>query len=169
MSGSWQTQHVSYRLVALLAGVVITGCTSVTAPESTMVVATTVPAPTVEIPESRLSPFCQSMAELSAKLDDPDVDASAVILETYRSVRDEVPAEIRDDFEAVLNSLGSDTTETDNDDSVAPNAPPQAGGDAVSEEYLQPDTPAGRLNAYIEQTCWGIDNNPGPPGTAPNN
>ncbi len=167
MSGPWQTQHVSYRLVVLLAGVVITGCTSVTAPESTMVAATTVPAPTVEIPESRLSPFCQAMAELSAKLDDPEVDAAAAILETYRSVRDEVPAEIRDDFEAVLDSLDDDMTQPQ--DTVAPNAPPQAGEDGFSEEYLQPDTPAGRLNAYIEQTCWGIDNNPGPPGTAPNN
>lgn len=144
-----------------------------------------VPSGTVAIPVQRLSPFCQALIDLSERLEtDPPDDPEALILETYLEVADDVPAEIADDFGAVLaglqgrplpavtpdsvppSSTGADSTDppvTDPaDGSVLP--PADAGFD---EGRFNSDTPSQRLNDYVTFVCRDSDNNPGPAATQP--
>ncbi len=60
----------------------------------------------VTVPPERLTPFCQAMIDLTDRVrsGDDSVDES-VIVETYRSIVDEVPVEIASDFAAVLSAL----------------------------------------------------------------
>jgi hypothetical protein len=46
-------------------------------------------------------------------------------------------------------------------------APPAEGETFLEEGYLPDETPAQRVNAYIDFTCRNSQNNPGPPATPP--
>ncbi len=46
-------------------------------------------------------------------------------------------------------------------------APPEEGETFLEEGYLPDETPAQRVNAYIDAACRNTQNNPGPPATQP--
>lgn len=120
------------------------------------------------------TPFCEAMVDLSNRLiSDPPADPTALVVETYERIVDDVPPEIRQDFLAVLAGLqatGEAPAETSvpaaTDDTVPP---PSVGSieDFADEGYLPDDDPALRLTAYVDATCRGTQNNPGPAATQP--
>jgi hypothetical protein len=177
--------------VAALA-VVGTGCTPFGASESVDdgPAPAEQPAATVTIPPIRLTPFCQAMIDLAERLEsDPPDDVGAEILATYESIVDEVPDAIRVDFDAVLADLRGrpvPAVTDQNDDAAVASGPTttfDAGppvtdetgatlpvGDPFFDEGYDPeDTPALRLNAYVDFECRDVANNPGPPATQPLN
>ncbi len=168
--------------------------------------------PTVTAPAERGTPFCETMIEISDRVTtDPPADITAFVIESYEAILEDVPAEIRPDFEYVLADLRGDplpdlpeptapptadappttapdaTATTDVDTSDAGTAPttdaagaPTTGGTSpaggsvpgstqpvVDEFFLPNATPAERLSDYVDFTCRGRLNNPGPPATAP--
>jgi len=84
-------------------------------------------APTVTVPPSRLTPFCQAMIDLADRLEtDQSADAGELILETYLSIVDEVPDEIEEDFLVVVARLQRDELPdlaTTTNASTGPSAP----------------------------------------------
>lgn len=133
-------------------------------------------AATVVVPEERSTPFCSAMTDLSDRLEnDPPDDVSAAIVEVYRDLVDDVPDAIRDDFAAVLADLDGQAVATATTTSVPTGSAPVASvpsssepDDPLSDEGFSPDdTPAGRVNAYVDFVCRGVVNNPGPPDTQP--
>lgn len=147
----------------------------------------------VTIPATRLTPFCQAMIDLGTELEtDPPADEGARIVEVYESIVDDVPAEIRDDFLAVLASLqtgepvvtaapstastaASTTAPTTAapsgtataDDSGSDGSTPNSSVAPVEEGYSPDDSPALRLNLWIQTNCRSTQNNPGPAATQP--
>lgn len=156
----------------------------------------------VTVPQERSTPFCEAMIDVADRLvTDPPDDVGAFIIETYESVLDDVPAEIRPDFDYVLADLKGeplpplpdpivrettvppptvDPASTTEPVATPPPTPPpvtDATGSVVGtapttepgvDEFNRPDdTPAERLNDYVDFTCRGTLNNPGPPPTAP--
>ena len=135
------------------------------------------PVASVVIPTERLSPFCQAMIDLTDRVRSGDVVDDAEIVETYRSISADVPAEIADDFSMVLQALETGAP--------APTDPPRAtietllvpetsgpntsvpAGVAVDERFVRDGSPADRINSYVAFTCRDSDNNPGPPPTQP--
>jgi hypothetical protein len=178
--------------VAVVIGLAAsTACTdglpSSGAPDATEPVAEVVAATVVPPPE-RTTPFCTAMTELSDRLDDdPPDDVAAEILEVYRGIVDEVPDVIRDDFLAVIADLAdegvtgttdtgttevgtTDTGTTDVGTTGRASTPPVSSvpDDPLPDEGFGPDdTPAGRVNSYVDFVCRGVVNNPGPPDTQP--
>jgi hypothetical protein len=164
-------------LVAVCGATVIVGCSSDDAatPDSTL--ADDRPRLTVAVPPERLTPFCQGIAELDARLAElpAGADTAEVIIDAYSSIVDEVPAEIRDDFLTVLAALqegtteaaaGTSTTSTSVSSTITPAAPGTTLED-FEEGYTPDDSPALRLNAYVQFACRDGQNNPGPPDTQP--
>lgn len=166
-----------------MAGAVLAGCTPFgdSSEEDEDDAPGELPTATVTIPPVRLTPFCQAMIDLAERLEnDPPGDVTAAIIETYESIDAEVPAEIREDFDAVLADLRGeptpdpsipDATTTTFDpgppvtDETGATLPP---GDPFFDEGYEPeDTPALRLNAYVAFECRDVANNPGPPPTQP--
>lgn len=140
------------------------------------------PEATVTIPAARTTPFCQAMIDLADRLEsDPPDDARSVIVETYESIGADVPDVIRQDFDAVLADLRANRVPTpDPDDSAVattfdpgPPVTDERGatlppGDPFFDEGYDPeDTPALRLNAFVDFECRDVANNPGPPPTQP--
>lgn len=121
------------------------------------------------------------MIDLGDRLEqDPPDDIEAEIIETYEEIADEVPAAIREDFDAVLAELRGEASPTataaDTPTTTRTPAPPQTDasgaslppGDAFFDEGYDPDDdPALRLNAYVDFECRDVANNPGPPATQP--
>ena len=151
-----------------------------------------VPSGTVAIPPERLTPFCQTMIDLSGTLEtDPPADVDALIIETYTELADQVPVEISNQFNAVLAGLKGEplpviepvgepeisqpsttiesavgTTALSGDSQPSGSSFPE--GDAFFDEgYLPGDDPAERLNAYVDLVCRDNQNNPGPPASQP--
>ncbi len=132
----------------------------------------------VTIPAERQTPFCAALIDLNDRIvTDTDIDAEALIVETYRSILPEVPPEIADDFLAVLTELETgvppptappvtrpDVTITT--DPVTGEAIAQ-GPDDTTEYFFPSTTPAQRVNDYVEFACRDAANNPGPQATAP--
>lgn len=144
----------------------------------------TEPPATVTIPPVRLTPFCQAMIELADQLEtDPPDDVAAAIIEVYESIDAEVPDAIRTDFDAVLADLRGEAVPVPSTDPSAvastttldpgPPVTNAAGstlppGDPYFEEGYDPDdSPALRVNAYVDFECRDVANNPGPPPTQP--
>jgi hypothetical protein len=180
--------------VALVAAVALTGCISDdTTDDADGSAAAGDDAPTFEVtvPATRLTPFCQAMNELADELlSDETVDGAALIVETYRSIIDDVPDVIASDFAAVLAALEDGAppptdptivTTTSLPPAPGGSAPPTAvpvtdasgstipsEGDAFFDEGYGPGTsPAERVNEYVGFACRGTENNPGPPATQP--
>ena len=166
-------------VVAALGVVVIGGCTQTGTPDADDTaesVEETAPI-SVTIPAVRTSPFCAAMIELNGRLlADRDVDAEALIVETYRAVLGDVPDEIEDDFRAVLTELETGVPAPTSPPVTRPDLPPAtdpetgvtlvAPGDTL--EYFFPSpTPAERVNDYVAFACQDVTNNPGPPPTVP--
>ena len=180
--------------VALLASCVSDGSEPASDPDEQ---AETVTGVTVAIPAERLSPFCQAMTDLTDRIRSGDDVGDDLIVSTYRSIRDDVPAEIADDFALVLQALETGAPaptdppratvqtvprpETTPPSSVQPATspvPPSStpadtdetsvpGSVVVDERFNRDDTPADRINSYVSFTCRAADNNPGPPATQP--
>ena len=173
----------------VLASVAIAGCTSFgsSSDEDDGVAPAEQPAATVTIPPTRLTPFCQAMIDLADQLEnDPPDDIEAEIIETYEGIVDEVPEAIRGDFDAVLADLRgqpvpatSDPTADAAEEAPATTFDPgppvtdetgatvPAGDPFFDEGYDPEETPALRLNAYVDFECRDVANNPGPPPTQP--
>jgi hypothetical protein len=121
---------------------------------------------TVPVPPERLSPFCQAIADLQQRLDEagPDDDTGELIIDTYSSVVDEVPPEIRDDFLSVLAALqaGGPPSTTTSPVSIASTTI-----EDFEEGYTPDESAALRVNSYIQFTCRDSGNNPGPSETQP--
>ncbi len=138
----------------------------------------------VTVPAERLTPFCQAMIDLTERIRSGEVDES-LIVDTYRSIVEDVPAEIGSDFRAVLAALESggppptdpppDTIETvpttlADDRPDATGGPPTtdtAGEVLVDEGFASGTSPAERINNYVTFSCRDTQNNPGPPPTQP--
>ncbi len=87
---------------------------------------------TVAVPIDRLSPFCESMIELGDRLaSDPPEDETAFIIDTYRAITPEVPAEIANDFAAVLARLEGRPIPTVDPDDTTPLTVPAPAADAT--------------------------------------
>lgn len=138
---------------------------------------------TVSVPAERSSPFCEGIAELNSLLNSTDGEPMGpIIVEAYTELLPVVPAEIADDFAAVLAALQSGTTTTSTTTSTsstssttstttATESTLSGGSTSVPEfeEGLAPDDdPAARINAYVQFACTDVENNPGPPATEPN-
>lgn len=183
---SVRPRATSRRLVPLVLFVTtatVTGCTpgATSSGEDDDSSAAEAPAATVTIPPVRLTPFCQAMIDLADRLEeDPPDDVEAEIIATYEQIEDEVPAEIRDDFDAVLADLRGEAPPLppSTTDDVTTDVPPVATstdpsdgappGDPFFDEGYEPaDDPAVRLGAYVDLVCRDVANNPGPPPTQP--
>lgn len=169
-------------LVALCAGTVLMACvpngSDDSGPEEQPV---EVPSISVTVPEVRLTPFCETMIELSDELRSGEVDdADTLIIETYRAIQPEVPLELVRDFDLVLRALeAGDPPPTDPPaesptlTSVPALTVVEGSGPEVTivdsvDEGFDPDTsPAERINSYVAFSCRGTGNNPGPPATQP--
>lgn len=132
------------------------------------------PAATVTVPPARSTPFCQAMIDLGDRLEnDPPDDPVAVIIETYAGIQDEVPAAIREDFDAVLAELrDEDVSPSATSDAAAATTSAVSTASTISatffeEGYDPDDDPALRLNAFVDFECRDVANNPGPPATQP--
>jgi hypothetical protein len=91
---------------ALVAAVALTACVSNGRTGGDDADAEDAPTFTVTVPAERLTPFCTVMNTLSEELLSGEVvDATALIVETYRSLVDDVPPVIASDFAAVLAAL----------------------------------------------------------------
>lgn len=106
------------------------------------------------------SPFCQAMLEIGTvegdglvRDDDPDSATSDLddLVALYVDVASDVPAEIRPDFDVVLERL------------VA-----AANGEEVADPERAEES-AIELAAFIERQCRGTSINPLPPPTVPGN
>lgn len=88
--------------VALLSGCVFDGSEPTEASD-----AETDPEPDilVEVPPERLSPFCVAMTDLTDRVRAGEEVTTDEIVDTYRSIVDDVPAVIADDFGLVLEAL----------------------------------------------------------------
>lgn len=135
---------------------------------------------TVPVPAERLSPFCQSIADLDDRLNaaPAGADTTQTIIDAYSSMVDVVPAEIRADFMSVLAALqadpsGAGVTFPTTPDTAVTTPPPSASPATVTtvedfeEGYLPDDDASSRLNAYIDFACRDSQNNPGPADTQP--
>ena len=167
------TVAIAAVVVALAAG-----CSSDEDAQSDSTFAETGPLRTVAVPAERLSPFCESIADLDEQLNaaPADADTSQMIIEAYSSMVDLVPEEIRNDFLSVLAALQADpsgataTLATTLDTAVT--TPPPSVSTASTllgfeEGYLPDDDASSRLNAYIQFACRDSQNNPGPADTEP--
>lgn len=138
------------------------------------------PVRTVPVPAERLSPFCQSIADLDDRLNaaPADDDTTQTIIDAYSSMVDVVPDEIRPDFMSVLAALqadpsGAGVTFPTTPDTALTTPPPSALPVTVTtvedfeEGYLPDDDASSRLNAYIAFACRDSQNNPGPADTQP--
>ena len=130
---------------------------------------------TVAIPAERLTPFCEGIADLDDRLAEvPTGGATAdIIIDAYSAIVDDVPPEIRDDFLTVLAALQEGTTDVaaGASSSTSSSTSVVAPGTTVEdfeEGYTPDDSPALRLNAYVQFVCRDGQNNPGPPDTEPN-
>ena len=86
--------------------VLVSGCVSDGPGASEPDATTPAPVISVTIPPSRLTPFCESMIDLSDRLRGGEVDDDQLlIIQTYRSIEAQVPPEIASDFTAVLVAL----------------------------------------------------------------
>lgn len=178
-------RHDAARLLVGIGPLLIaTGCVSDGPPaaDDTSLAADATPI-SVTIPPARLTPFCAAMIELTDTVrGDADVDTKALIIATYRSIENDVPAEITDDFAAVLTELETgvpaptlppvtqpDTPLTANDttDGTAPIDSTRGAADESSEFFFGGSTPAERLNEYVAFACRDAENNPGPAATQP--
>jgi hypothetical protein len=137
------------------------------------------PERTIAVPPERQSPFCEAIAELDDRLNaaPPDADTTAMVIDAYSVVVDEVPVEIRNDFLSVLAALQADPrgaggTVPPTADTALTTPPPSASAASttfpgVDEGYLPDDDASSRLNAYIQFACRDSQNNPGPSDTEP--
>jgi hypothetical protein len=160
---------------SLLALTLLAGCSSddETATDSTL--ADTGQVRTVAVPPERQTPFCQAFAELDERIADlPEgADAGELIIDTYASIVDDVPPEIRDDFLTVLAALQAAATEgsvaasSTSTSTTTTTAAPVTTLEDFEEGYTPDDSPALRLNAYVQFACRDGQNNPGPPDTEP--
>jgi hypothetical protein len=133
---------------------------------------------TVAVPAERLSPFCESIADLDEQLNaaPADADTSKMIIDAYSSMVDLVPEEIRNDFLSVLAALqadpgGATVTLATTPDTALTTPPPSVSTASTllgfEEGYLPDDDASSRLNAYIQFACRDSQNNPGPADTEP--
>jgi hypothetical protein len=128
---------------------------------------------TVAVPPERQSPFCEAINALNEQLDaaGPDADTGQMIVDTYSSIVDEVPAEIRDDFLSVLAGLQADPSGTAATTTTTVSTLPQSTTATTIEDFEEGYTPdddaALRLNAYLASACTDTQNNPGPSPTEP--
>ena len=88
--------------VMLLSGCFFDGSDSTDASEED---AEPAPDISVTVPTERLTPFCQAMIDLTDAIRSGDEVGDDLIVETYRSIVDDVPAAIADDFMLVLAAL----------------------------------------------------------------
>lgn len=97
--------------VGLAAAALLTGCVSDGSQPGSETGDAADPAPgiSVEVPPDRLTPFCQAMIELTDRVRSGEAVGDEAILETYRSISDDVPAAIADDFDRVLTALETGT------------------------------------------------------------
>jgi len=180
--------------VAVAAAVALTACVSngpTDDADGSAEAEADAPAPDVSVPAERLTPFCTAMNALTAELlSGETVDETALIVETYRSIVDDVPDAIASDFAAVLAALEDGSppptdptivTTTSLPSAPGGSAPPTAvpvtdasgstipsEGDAFFDEGYGPaSSPAERVNEYVGFACRGTENNPGPPATQP--
>ncbi len=139
--------------------------------------------PLVSVPSERLTPFCEAMSDLSARLADAGEadDTRQLIIDAYTQIVDDVPPVIAADFNAVLASLRTgapiptaadstdQVTDQSSDQSSGVTAESQSGDTAtLAEEGTLPGaTPGERIQDYVNFTCLGTANNPGPPATSP--
>ena len=131
-------------------------------------------APVVSVPPERLTSFCEAMSDLSSRLAaDEDPDTRQLIIDVYSQVVDDVPPVIAADFNAVLVALRTGepipTIADSTDQSTGSTAESQSGDSVtLAEEGTLPGaTPGERIQDYVNFTCLGTANNPGPPATAP--
>lgn len=149
------------------------------------------PSITVAVPPERTSTFCTAMVELTDDVRSGELDdVEQAIIDTYRSVAGDVPPEIVTDFTLVLTALEAggplptdpprdtvsttpprsepETTTTAGDPSATdPTATPSADVSEPDAGFAPSDSPAERVNAYVEFVCRNSANNPGPPPTQP--
>lgn len=117
------------------------------------------------------TPFCRAMTDLADRLEnDPPDDVAAAIIEVYEDVLDVAPDVVRPDLMAVLAALRGEpptVTSTVASPATTPGSSLPEGDPLPDEGWRPDDTPAGRLNAYVEFECRAVVNNPGPPPTQP--
>lgn len=134
--------------VMLLSGCFFDGSDSTDASEED---ADPAPDISVTVPSERLTPFCRAMIDLTDAIRSGDEVGEDLIVETYRSIVDDVPEEIADDFMLVLNALESGAP--------SPTDPPRA----TFETLPRPDTtpaPTGTSTPATTSTSTSISEPP---------
>ena len=136
------------------------------------------PTISVTVPEVRLTPFCEAMIDLSDELRSGRVDdVEGLIIDAYRSIREDVPLELARDFDLVLGALEAGEPSPTDPPAELPavtavtlvtGSDPMATVVGSVDEGFDPDTsPSERINSYVAFSCRGTGNNPGPPPTQP--
>lgn len=114
------------------------------------------------------TPFCRAMTDLADRLEnDPPDDVAAAIIDVYEDMLDVVPDVVRPDLMAVLADLRGEAPGTGTTPGSTPGSSLPEGDPLPDEGWRPDDSPAGRLNAYVEFECRAVVNNPGPPPTQP--
>lgn len=167
---------------AIGAGVLLTSsCVADSSDEATQDDVADEPTISVTVPAERLTPFCEAMIDVSDQLRSGGVeDANALIIETYRAIRGDVPLEIATDFDLVLEALEAGVPPPTDPPAESQVLTPESVVEAVTgseptvtfeasiDEGFDPDTsPTDRINSYVEFSCRSTGNNPGPPATQP--
>ena len=117
---------------ALAALAAVAACTPDTSSSDESADTPAVISGTVAVPIDRLSPFCESMVALADRLaSDPPEDETAFIIDTYRAITPEVPAEIANDFAAVLARLEGRPIPTVDPDDTTPLTDPAPAADST--------------------------------------
>jgi hypothetical protein len=150
MTISTRAIGVGLMSVALLSGCVLDGSEPPAGEDDE---ADPAPGVSVVIPAERLTPFCQAMTDLTDRVRSGDDIDDAEIVETYRAISADVPAEIADDFALVLEALETgappptdapratiqttprpDTTPPPTDTVTATTEPPTAGDESTEDD-----------------------------------
>lgn len=125
------------------------------------------PAAGAVAPPPSASPFCEGMLAIADRLsgDDRPADVTAYLVDAYREVLPDAPAELAADLEALITSLerGDDAA------SASPTTWPVA--TSVPADDVVPTVivvlPAERVAEYVSEHCARVEANPGPPPTQP--
>lgn len=121
------------------------------------------PAGTV-VPPPSASPFCEGMLAIADRLagDDRPTDVAAFLVEAYREILADAPAELTPDLEALIESLEQDSELDVATATTSVTAPP----DNVVPTVIVL-LPAERVANYVTEHCGRVEANPGPPPTEP--
>lgn len=120
------------------------------------------------VPVRDASPFCQAMLDVTADAPDPDASDGSVeqrraLLDVYTDVADDVPDEIRPEYDVMVRHLRGLVGDGAGDDG----GDVEEGADAQVLDLEIVEDAAIEFATYVETRCRGTSISPLPPPTSP--